>query len=112
MTDLAASPLIRLLVDENALVDWLVAAEPGQVLTYHQGLLALDLDPRTRRMNATERSSLAAIAERLREEADRGTLHLLQRRLGREHFDYIAVAAAPVATARLHCPAPASGRRS
>lgn len=98
MTAPAPSFSTRLLLDENGLVDWLVTAEPGQMLTYHRGLLALDVDPRALRMNAADCANLAALAQRLRDEADRGTLHLLQRRLGREHFDYIAVVARPAGT--------------
>jgi hypothetical protein len=112
MTSPAAAFPIRLLLDENGFVDWLVTAEPGQALVYRRGLLALDVDPRALRMSAADRANLAALAQRLRDEADQGRLHLLQRRLGPERFDYIAVAAAPAGAARTNFPAPASGRRS
>jgi hypothetical protein len=67
---MAKAPVIRIprpRVSEIELCAWVAQAEPGAVLEYHRGYLAHDL-------------------------AERGLVHLVQRRHGPEDYSYFAVA--------------------
>jgi hypothetical protein len=77
---------------EIDLLAWLGQAAVGDILEYHRGFLALDRsscgDP-TGEHHRTALGRVAICALRL---ADRGLVHLLQRRLGSDRFSYLAVA--------------------
>jgi hypothetical protein len=87
-TAVVAFPPVRLLLDEAALCGWLGQAEPGDVLEYHRGFLAVDADPTAERMPADRRCALQAVARRALWAAERELAHLVQVRLGPEAFSY------------------------
>ncbi len=69
-------------ISEVDLCTWIIRAEPGDVLEYHRGFLAIDRTPLGAPMSAEERSALAhtgMVAMRLARE---GGVHLVQRRVG------------------------------
>jgi len=71
------------LIGEIEFLGWLGQAEPGDMLTYHRGLLAAD------RVHSSELGHLASRAFSL---AETSLVHLVQRRHGPDDFSYLAVA--------------------
>ena len=79
-------------ISEFELRAWVIQAQPGDVLEYHRGCLAIDRTPLGPPMSEGERSALArtgAVAMRL---ASEGGVHLVQRRLGPGSCSYLAIA--------------------
>jgi hypothetical protein len=65
---------------------WVKTAKPGQVCLYHTGMLAND---RVENNLASLRvHSLASVAT---DSAKKGLVNLVQRRLGAENYEYLAV---------------------
>ena len=94
---MSASPVQALLPGLQTEIDllaWLSQAEPGDVLEYHQGFLALDRSPHARTLGERDRIALGRLARRAMWLADQGLVHLLQRRIGRDRFSYLAIARA------------------
>ncbi len=87
-------PKIRLCLAEIDLCAWLGQAAPGDLLEYHRGFLALDTMPQGMRLAERERTELARVARRAWWAAERGLVHLLQRRNGPDDFTYLAIARA------------------
>ena len=77
---------------EIHLLAWLGQAEFGEVLEYHQGFLALDRSLRGDTMKDADQRALCLVATRAMRLADQGLVHLLQRRIGRDRFSYLAIA--------------------
>jgi hypothetical protein len=77
---------------EIDLLAWLGQATVGDIVEYHQGFLALDRsscgDPRS----GHDRMALGRVAICALRLADRGFVHLIQRRLCSDRFSYLAVA--------------------
>jgi hypothetical protein len=71
---------------------WLSAAEPGDILQYHRGFLALDVSPSARRLNEHQRKALIRVARRARWAAENELVHLIQRRYGIGDYGYIVEA--------------------
>ena len=71
---------------------WLSHAKPGDTLEYYRGLLAADREPVTGRLSKAECLVLREIANFAWRAADKGLLHLVQRRLGSDRFSYLAIA--------------------
>lgn len=67
-------------------------AAPGDELEYHRGFLVLDLTPFGSPMDGDARAELARVANRAFDLAERGFVHLVQRRIGVGAFAYIAIA--------------------
>jgi len=84
------SSLPRMEVD--AFRAWLQRAEPGACLEYHRGLLSLDRSPESDLPEARRRT-LSRVANLALEAADRGRVHLVQRRNGPFDFSYLAIKA-------------------
>jgi hypothetical protein len=102
---LTASPTATssaVIADENDLCDRLVESRPGDVITYHVGVLARDRAPETQMLPPERCRELGTLANRVLELAEAGWVHLLQRRLGEECFAYLLVVR----------PRPRSGRRA
>ena len=79
-------------LDELSLCAWVAHAEPGEALAYHQGSLAIDRDPPGQPFlsaDARELAKTGAIAMKL---AERGFVHLVQRRIAPDQFLYLAIA--------------------
>lgn len=83
---------IRRLLTDIEFCAWMVQAVPGARLTYHCGLLALDagIDGQTPKSDA--RRELARVARRAWWAAEKGLIHLVQRRNGPNDFTYLAIA--------------------
>ena len=79
-------------VTEIQLCSWLSQAAPGDIFEYHRGFLALDLTPLGNPMSPESRAELARTGARAYALAERGFVHLVQRRIGVGGFSYLAVA--------------------
>lgn len=71
------------LIGEIEFLGWLGQAEPGDVLAYHRGFLAVD------RFFSPD---LRSLGNRALQATERGLVHLVQRRHGPEDFAYLAIA--------------------
>lgn len=81
----------RLQINEIDLCGCIGHAAPGAVIEYHRGFLALDLVPQVTRLSERDRLELGRVARRAWWAAERGLVHLVQRRLGPGFFAYLAV---------------------
>jgi hypothetical protein len=75
-----------------ALLAWLSQAEPGDIVEYHRGYLALDRTFRFASLKEDERIALDRMASLALRLSDHGLIDLVQRRIGGEQFAYLAVA--------------------
>jgi hypothetical protein len=71
---------------------WVQRAEPGACLEYHRGFLSLDRSPESD-LSEDRRRVLSRVANLALEAADRGQVHLVQRRNGDLDFSYLAIKA-------------------
>jgi hypothetical protein len=85
-----ASSLPRMEVD--AFRAWLQRAEPGACLEYHRGLLSLDRSLESD-LSENRRRALSRVADLAFDAANRGQVHLVQRRNGDLDFSYLAIKA-------------------
>ena len=69
----------------------LADAAPGEIIPYYVGMLAADRSPTSKALTETQRVTLNALAGRMLQLAEAGRVHLVQRRIGRERFAYIAI---------------------
>jgi len=79
-------------LDEIALCAWAAHAEPGEALVYHRGLLAIDRGPPGQSLLSPEALTLAKTGNMAMKLAERGFVHLVQRRLAPDQFLYLAIA--------------------
>ena len=77
---------------EIAFCAWVAQAVPGDRLEYHRGFLALDTFPLFTRLADRDRDELARLGARALWAAEQGLVHLVQERLGRAQFAYLAIA--------------------
>ena len=77
--------------DENAFVDWLIDAKPGAALAYYRGHLAFDRDPQQSKLGEFRRRKLTHLADRAMECCERNQVLLVQRRIGKEDWVYLAI---------------------
>ena len=77
---------------EIELCAWVAQAEPGAVLEYHRGYLALDRTAFGRLGDTPARGALGLLGNRAHDLAERGLVHLVQHRHGPEDYSYFAVA--------------------
>jgi hypothetical protein len=77
-----------------ALCAWVGSATPGATFEYYRGDLALDRTRFGRFGNTPARAALALVAGWALELAERGFVHLVQRRHGPHDYSYHVVAAA------------------
>jgi hypothetical protein len=103
------SSLPRMEVD--AFRAWLQRAEPGACLEYHRGLLSLDRSPEYD-LSEERRRVLSRVANLALEAADRGQVHLVQRRNGELDFSYLAIKANRTPQAREAFAAPLAHRHA
>ncbi len=90
-TPVISAPTSRPLT-EIAFCAWVAQAVPGDRFEYHRGFLALDVWPLFTRLADRERDELGKLAARALWAAEQGLVHLVQERLGRAHFAYLAIA--------------------
>lgn len=79
-------------VDKAAFTAWLLRAEAGERLTYWRGHLAIDASPLTSQLRGEDRLRLGDLSDLAWRMAQKGWVHLLQRRHGAHDFSYVAVA--------------------
>jgi hypothetical protein len=94
---MAKAPVIRIprpRVSEIELCAWVAQAEPGAVLEYHRGYLALDRSGFGSLGNMSARAAVGLLGARAHDLAERGLVHLVQQRHGPEDYSYFAVARA------------------
>lgn len=99
------APAVTVL-DEVEFCAWVAQGKPGDMLAYHQGFLAVDLGLLSRTLPEAQRAVLSRMSTRAQNLAQRGFLHLVQRRLAPDQFLYVAIvrpraSAAPVPLAKL-----------
>ena len=82
-------PLPR--ITEIEFCAWFTQAEPGTSLEYHRGFLVVDLAPFGGPLSSEARSELSHTSSRAYDLAERGFVHLVQRRLGPDSFSYLAI---------------------
>ena len=77
---------------ETAFCAWLGQAHPNDVLVYHRGMLAMDasIDGQTPKSDA--RRELARVGRITWRAAEKGLVHLVQRRCGPDDYSYLAIA--------------------
>ena len=71
---------------------WVAQAEPGDRLEYHRGYLAVDADKTTSKLDLNTRAELVLLRDRAFGCEAHGLVHLVQQRLGRDQFAYLAIA--------------------
>jgi hypothetical protein len=74
------------------LLAWLNQAEPGDVLEYHRGFLALDRSHHSSLLREDDRQVLCRLANLAIRLSDRGLVDLVQRRVAGDCFSYLAIA--------------------
>jgi hypothetical protein len=79
-------------LSEIELCAWIAQAEPGEVLEYYRGFLALDRTAFGRFGDTPARAALAQLGSRAHDLAERGLVHLVQLRHGTEDYSYFAIA--------------------
>ena len=79
-------------VTDVDLCAWIAQAEPGDVLEYHRGTLAIDRLPVMSKLPRAECARIDVLADRAFAAAEHGLVHLVQRRLGTDRFSYLAIA--------------------
>ena len=78
-------------LDEAMFCARVFAARPGERIEYHRGFLVLDRSPLGGSADRETRSELIRVAERAFALAERGLVHLVQKRIAPERFSYMAV---------------------
>ena len=86
-------PAVRKSLTEIELCGWVGQAAPGDILEYHRGFLALDIVPQGARPAERDQAvELAKVARRAWWAAERGLIHLVQRRHRPYDYSYLAIA--------------------
>lgn len=88
---LVPTALMRRLND-IAFCAWIDAAAPDDRLEYHRGFLGIDTQAAISTLPEPDRRQLVALASVAHRAFVAGLVHLVQARLGPDHFAYIAVA--------------------
>jgi hypothetical protein len=92
ISPISAQPPRSTRISEIEFCAWLGQAEPGDALEYHRGFLVVDVTPFGGSMGSEARLELARTSGRAYDLAERGFVHLVQRRLGPDSFSYLAIA--------------------
>ncbi len=79
-------------LDEIGFCAWVALAQPGETLVYHRGFLAVDVMPVFSKLTIERQDALRDLAAAAWRAADHRLVHLVQARLGVNHFAYIAIA--------------------
>lgn len=79
-------------ITEADLCRWIAQARPGDVLEYHRGFLANDVDSKVSALSPRARSDVRALARRARWAAEHRLVCLVQVRLDTDTFSYRAIA--------------------
>ena len=79
---------------------WMAQAAPGDVLEYHCGALSIDRDTAITTLGRDEAHRVDRLADAAFRAAEAELIDLLQRRLGRDCFSYLAIARSKLRTHR------------
>jgi hypothetical protein len=79
-------------ISEIEFCGWVGQAVPGDRLEYHRGFLVLDAFPAISKLADPDRKRLALLGTRAFWAAEASLVHLVQERIGQDHFAYIAIA--------------------
>ena len=79
-------------LDETMFSAWLAQAAPGDTLEYHRGFLTLDRSGIGLASEHRHLRTLNLLARRAYDLAERGLVHLVQRRIADDAFSYLAIA--------------------
>lgn len=79
-------------LSEMEFAGWVGAAAPGDRIEYHRGFLAVDLIVPISGQSSPELVALSKLGIRAFWAAEQRLVHLVQERLGPNHFAYIAIA--------------------
>lgn len=79
-------------LSEMEFAGWVGAAAPGDRIEYHRGFLAVDLIVPISGQSRPELVALHKLGIRAYWAAEQRFVHLVQERLGPNHFAYIAIA--------------------
>ena len=75
-----------------AMLEWILAAAPGDRLAYWRGHLAVELSLTATTLSEGERRSLLSLKNFTLSMAEAGLVHLVQQRLGADDYLYLAIA--------------------
>ena len=93
MTSIIAKlPAVRLRLNETDLCSWIGQADPGEVLEYFRGFLAMDTASNGSCLAEHERAELVRVARRAWWASEQQLVHLVQRRHGPDDYSYLAIA--------------------
>ena len=79
-------------LDEVGLCAWIAQADPGETLIYHRGFLAVDATAVLSKLPADRQRVLRQVAAAALRAAEQNLVHLVQARIGPDHFAYVAIA--------------------
>lgn len=91
MRDDTSTERPRAAIGEIDFLGWLGQAQPGDMIEYHRGFLALDVMRGGSPLSEAARSALARTATIASWAFAQGLVHLVQRRLGEDEFSYLAI---------------------
>ena len=75
-----------------AMLEWILAAAQGDRLAYWRGHLAIELSVTASPLGESERRRLRGLKNLTLHMAEMGLVHLVQQRLGRDDYLYLAIA--------------------
>ena len=78
-------------ISEIKFCAWVAQAEPGELLEYHRGSLSLDRGYPEQKNKDPNQVQIDEMSARVFCLAERGFLHLLQKRIGDACFSYLAI---------------------
>lgn len=78
-------------LSEQAFSLWLAVAEPSSIIQYHVGFLSLDVAETNIDLSVAAHRKLMAVANLAWCAGEARIVHLVQRRLGPDRFEYLAV---------------------
>lgn len=76
-------------MNQALFLSWLSQAQPGNRITYHTGFLAIDRSVFVKGLPVKEKETIGRLADCALKLADRGLVHLIQRRV-KDGYEYIA----------------------
>ena len=87
------TPLTSPVMNEHSFLAWIDQAQPGDSISYYEGLLGVDRARDPSALPGSTRSELDRIADHAMALAKDGCLLLVQRRIAEDRIAYIAIKA-------------------
>ncbi len=95
MAAISELPPLRGPITTADFAEWKKRSQPGDGMEYYRGFLAVDADPERSRLARRSREQLEEVTQHALSSAERGLVHLVQRRHGPMDYSYFAVARTP-----------------